>query len=253
MMLLHKKDDSLPEPQSDKYPKGCLWVGHLAPDTDSYCTAMAAAEIFEFVSCSKRMLLLLAHTSLSFSNKVGFILFQRLLIGRHSSLWSALVFQLPLFSLTNTTSISFFPSRFSSFFFFSFLLVIFHALVLLTTTKSPSPLSNIMIFPEKSWQVIPFSFLLSQFPLLILFFFFFFFFLVIIDHHAVQSETMTVESIIHIDVRPWGSTSTLLYETYLVCIQFTAFFLLLSHFISPVFLSKPKSRCCSMYVVSHLV
>eukprot|EP00009_Paramoeba_aestuarina_P014541 CAMPEP_0201537304 /NCGR_PEP_ID=MMETSP0161_2-20130828/64364_1 /ASSEMBLY_ACC=CAM_ASM_000251 /TAXON_ID=180227 /ORGANISM="Neoparamoeba aestuarina, Strain SoJaBio B1-5/56/2" /LENGTH=338 /DNA_ID=CAMNT_0047943517 /DNA_START=210 /DNA_END=1226 /DNA_ORIENTATION=+ len=38
---------------------------------------------------------------------------------------------------------------------------------------------------------------------------------VIIDHHAIQSEAVTIENVIHINVRPWGSTSTLLYETYL--------------------------------------
>ena len=32
----------------DKYPSDCVWVGHLSPDTDAYCSAVAAAELFQF-------------------------------------------------------------------------------------------------------------------------------------------------------------------------------------------------------------
>jgi len=36
----------------------------------------------------------------------------------------------------------------------------------------------------------------------------------IIDHHALQSKTLTTKSPISVDIRPWGSTCTLLAEDY---------------------------------------
>lgn len=37
----------------------------------------------------------------------------------------------------------------------------------------------------------------------------------VIDHHALQSETIVTEMPIFIDIRPWGSMSTIIAHGYL--------------------------------------